>query len=242
MRLSKSWIVASKDFKVYSKKKNLIYVLFVIPLLIAFLIPGVIGYVAHKSNAELIVFLPAFSFFYLILAGSLPSTIASYTLIGEKVEKSLEPLLATPTTDSEILLGKGIAAFIPPFVAILAGSAVFMALMDLVTRSKLGYYFFPNLNSEIVLFLMVPLAVIMSVEWNIALSARVSDVRAAQQLGYLIVLPLMGIYVSGELDIINLGHTSNLLIVAGILLVVDIILLYVTRATFQREEILTSWK
>jgi len=52
----------------------------------------------------------------------------------------------------------------------------------------------------------------------------------------------MGIYVSGELDIINLGHTSNLLIVAGILLVVDIILLYVARATFQREEILTSWK
>jgi ABC-type Na+ efflux pump permease subunit len=242
MRLSKSWIIASKDFKVYSKKKNLIYVLFVVPLLIAFLIPGVIGYVAHKSNAELIVFLPAFSFFYLILAGSLPSTIASYTLVGEKVEKSLEPLLATPTTDSEILLGKGIAAFIPPFVAILAGSAVFMALMDLVTRSKLGYYFFPNWNSDIVLFLMVPLAVIMSVEWNIAVSARVSDVRAAQQLGYLIVLPFMGIYVSGELDIINLGHTSNLLIVAGILLVVDIILLYVARATFQREEILTSWK
>ncbi len=163
-------------------------------------------------------------------------------MVGEKVEKSLEPLLATPTTDSEILLGKGIAAFIPPFVAILAGSAVFMALMDLVTRSKLGYYFFPNWNSDIVLFLMVPLAVIMSVEWNIAVSARVSDVRAAQQLGYLIVLPLMGIYVSGELDIINLGHTSNLLIVAGILLVVDIILLYVARATFQREEILTSWK
>jgi len=242
MRLSKSWIIASKDFKVYSKKKNLIYVLFVVPLLIAFLIPGVIGYVAHKSNAELTVFLPAFSFFYLILAGSLPSTIASYTLVGEKVEKSLEPLLATPTTDSEILLGKGIAAFIPPFVAILAGSAVFMALMDLVTRSKLGYYFFPNWNSDIVLFLMVPLAVIMSVEWNVAVSARVSDVRAAQQLGYLIVLPLMGIYVSGELDIINLGHTSNLLIVAGILLVVDIILLYVARATFQREEILTSWK
>ncbi len=50
MRLSKSWIIASKDFKVYSKKKNLIYVLFVVPLLIAFLIPGVIGYVAHRAS------------------------------------------------------------------------------------------------------------------------------------------------------------------------------------------------
>ncbi|MHB1868614.1 MAG: ABC transporter permease subunit [Nitrososphaerales archaeon] len=248
MRLSKSWIIASKDFKVYIKKRNLIYGLVVVPLLIAFLIPGVISYAGHKNGgsgipaSELTVLLPAFSFFYLILAGYLPSSIASYTIVGEKIEKSLEPLLATPTTDSEILVGKGIAAFVPPFAAILAGSAIFMTLMDLVTHSKLGYYFFPNWNSAIVLFLMVPMAVIMSVEWNVVVSARVSDVRTAQQLGILLILPFAGIYVSGELDIINLGVTNNLLIVAGILFVVDLVLLYVAKATFQREEILTSWK
>src|SRR5487761_396544 len=242
MRLSKSWIIASKDFKVYSKKKNLIYVLFVIPLLIAFLIPGVIGYVAHKNNAELTVFLPAFSFFYLILGGSLPSTIASYSLVGEKVEKSLEPLLATPTTDSEILLGKGIAAFLPPIGAILGGATIFMVLMDLVTHGTLGYYFFPNWNAAILIFLMVPLAVIMSVEWNVIVSSKVSDVRVAQQLGILLMLPFAGIYVGGELNLIDLGNTNNLLIIAGIILVVDLLLLYVARATFRREEILTKWK
>ncbi|MGA2873944.1 MAG: ABC transporter permease subunit [Nitrososphaerales archaeon] len=248
MRLSKSWIIASKDFKVYMKKKNLIYALIVVPLLVSFLFPGVISYSGNKNGgsgipaSELTVLLPAFTFFYLILAGYLPSSIASYSLVGEKVEKSLEPLLATPTTDSEILLGKGIAAFVPPVVAILGGSAIFMALMDLVTYSKLGYDFFPNWNAAIVLFLMVPLAVIMSVEWNVVVSSRVSDVRAAQQLGILLVIPFAGIYVSGELGIVNLGVTNNLLIVAGILFVVDLLLLYVARATFQREEILTSWK
>ena len=117
-----------------------------------------------------------------------------------------------------------------------------MALMDLVTHSKLGYYYFPNGNTAIILFLMVPLAVIMSTEWNVVVSSRVSDVRTAQQLGALAILPLAGIYVSGELNIVNLGVTSSLLIIAGILLVVDFVLLYVARATFQREEILTSWK
>ena len=248
MRLSKSWIIASKDFKVYIKKRTLLYALVVIPLLIAVLLPGIVTFAGHKNGAsgipaaELTVLLPAFSFFYIILAGYLPTSIASYTLVGEKVEKSLEPLLATPTTDSEILLGKGIAAFLPPFVAILAGSTLFMALMDLVTHSKLGYYYFPNGNTAIILFLMVPLAVIMSAEWNVVVSSRVGDVRAAQQLGALAILPLAGIYVSGELNIVNLGVTSNLLIIAGILLVVDIVLLYVARATFQREEILTRWK
>src|SRR5438132_13137977 len=132
--------------------------------------------------AQLPVLLPAFAFFYLILAGFIPTSIASYSIVGEKVEKCLEPLLATPTTDGEILLGKGISAFLPPIVVILGGSAVFMVLMDLVTRGTLGYAFFPNWNAGIALFLMVPLAAIMSVEWNVIISSRVSDVRVAMQL------------------------------------------------------------
>ncbi|MGD0330957.1 MAG: ABC transporter permease subunit [Nitrososphaeria archaeon] len=248
MRLSKSWIIASKDFKIFFKKKNIIYSILVVPLIISFLFPALIEFELGKNGgngipaAELPILLPAFTFFYLILAGMVPTTIASYSLVGEKVEKSLEPLLATPTTDSEILLGKGIAAFIPPIGAILGGATIFMILMDVVTHGTLGYYFFPNWNAAIVLFLMVPLAIIMSVEWNVIVSARVSDVRVAQQIGILLMLPFAGIYVAGELDLIQLGITSNLLIIAGILLVVDLLLLYVARATFRREEILTKWK
>ncbi len=117
-----------------------------------------------------------------------------------------------------------------------------MVLMDLVTRGTLGYDFFPNWNAAIVLFVMVPFAVIMSVEWNVVVSSRVSDVRAAQQIGALIVLPLGGIYLTGELNLVSLGNTSNLLIIAGVLLALDLILLYVAKATFRREEILTKWK
>ena len=165
MRLSRSWIIASKDFKIFLKKKNIIYSILVVPLIVSFLFPVVIVLEGHSNGgsgipaSELPILLPAFSFFYLILAGMIPTAIASYSLIGEKVEKSLEPLLVTPTTDSEILLGKGIAAFLPPIGAILGGATIFMVLMDLVTHGTLGYYFFPNWNAAIVLFLMVPLAV-----------------------------------------------------------------------------------
>jgi len=248
MRLSKSRIIASKDFKVFMKKKNILYSIVVLPLMISFLLPGVVAYAGHNngasgiSAAELTVLLPSFTFLYLVIAGVIPSTIASYTIVGEKVEKSLERLLATPTTDDEILLGKGIAAFLPPMASILGGATIFMVLMDLATRGRLGYDFFPNWNAAIVLFVMVPFAVIMSVEWNVVVSSRVSDVRAAQQIGALIVLPLGLIYLTGELDLIPLGNTSNLLIIAGVLLALDLILLYVAKATFRREEILTKWK
>ncbi len=246
MRLSKSWIIASKDFKVFLKKRYIIYSTFILPLMVSFLFPIIIVIIERRGSGvsaeELTVLLPSFTFFYLNLAGLIPTTIASYSLVGEKVEKSLEPLLATPTTDGEILLGKGISAVLPSMGAILAGGAVFMALMDFVTYGKLGYAFFPNWNAALVLFLMVPLAAVMSVEWNVIVSSRVTDVRIASQIGLLLVIPFGGIYLGGELNVIQLGDTTNLLIIAGSLFAVDLLLLYVARATFRREEILTKWK
>jgi len=47
MRLSKSWVVASKDFEVFGKKKNIIYTMVIVPLLVSFLLPAVLA-VAKK--------------------------------------------------------------------------------------------------------------------------------------------------------------------------------------------------
>jgi ABC-2 type transport system permease protein len=243
VRLSKSWIIAAKDFKTFRKKKGILYLVAFIPLYVAILIPVVIGYVGQKKTpAELMVLLPAFLFLYVILGSYLSTPIASYTIAGEKLEKSLEPLLATPTTDSEILLGKGAAAFLPPLAATLGGSALFMLLMDLTTEGKLGYYYFPDWNSAIVILLLLPLALLMSVQINVIVSSWVTDIRAGQQLGALTVVPFIGLYVAGEVDFINLGDATNLAVIAGALVVADVLLFFLSRATFRREEILTKWK
>jgi len=248
MRLSQSWIITAKDFKTFRKKKNIIYALAVVPTLVTILFPAILDYAAHRHGgsgiaaAELVMLLPAFCFFYVILAAYLPTPIASYTLVGEKVEKSLEPLLATPTTDSEILLGKGLAAFFPPLVAILGASVVFMGLVDLVTHSELGYNYFPNWTAALALFVLAPLALLMSVQLNVIVSSRMSDVRTSQQVGALSVLPFAGVYLGGELGIVDLGSRENLLIIMGAVLAADVLLFFVTKATFRREEILTKWK
>ena len=244
MRLSQALIVASKDLSVFTKKRNILYSVFIVPMIVAILFPVVVHYILQKGVTadEFAVLLPAFSFFFVILAGMTPSTIASYTVVGEKVEKSFEPLLVTPTTDGEILLGKGVAAVIPPLGAILLGSGVFMALVDFETAGMLGHLFYPNWNAALVFFLMVPLATVLSVEWSVFVSSRVSDVRIAQQLGALVVLPLAGIYVGGELGVVQLGDASTLLAISGIFAVIDLLFLYAVRAVFQREQILTRWK
>jgi ABC-2 type transport system permease protein len=183
----------------------------------------------------------AFSFWFFIGASLLPVTIASYSLIGEKVHKSLEPLLATPTTDEEILAGKSIASFLPAIGFNLIGAVLFMVLADLFIHSKLTYLYYPNWDITIKVFLLAPLACLLGVGYNILISSRANDVRTAQQLGTLIILPFGAVYLLSELRVLTLT-TNNLLIMAAVLLVVDGFVFYLVKATFRRDEILTKWK
>lgn len=243
MKLWKSWIIATKDFSIFWKKKRIIYSLIILPLLISIGLPLVISSVASSSDstAEIIVLLNAFSYFYVILAYILPSTLASYSILGEKIEQSLEPLLATPTTDSELLLGKTIASFLPCVSIIYIGSVIFMGLIDAITYNAVGYLFFPNWSIAFILMLAVPLSSILSIQLNVIISSRVNDVRTANQLGLILFIPFMGVYVLLVTNAISLS-VINLSIISAILFIIDAVLFYISKATFSRDEILTKWK
>ena len=243
MKLWKSWVIATKDFGIFRKKKRIIYSLIILPLLMSIGLPLVISSVASSSASteEIIVLLNAFSYFYVILAYILPSTLASYSILGEKIEQSLEPLLATPTTDSELLFGKTIASFLPCIGVIYAGSIIFMILVDLFTYGAIGYLFFPNWNIAFILLLAVPLSSILSIQINVIISSRVNDVRTANQLGLILFIPFMGVYVLLVTNAISLS-VINLFVISAILFIIDAVLFYISKATFSRDEILTKWK
>jgi ABC-2 type transport system permease protein len=246
MRLSKAWLVATRDFKVFRRQKNIWYSIIIFPIIISVLFPAILEFAGQRSRGLLTVanlpnLLNSFSFFVVIGAAFIPLGIASYSIVGEKIEKSLEPLLATPLTDGEILLGKAIAALLPTLVAMYAGAAVFMVGVDAVTFGKLGYNYFPNWTFGVLLLVLVPVAVVMSVLYSIIVSSRVNDVRSASSYGILIFLPFMAIYFASEIGIISLD-INGLLIIAGILSAIDVALYFVSTAAFQREEILTKWK
>ncbi|MEJ2485999.1 MAG: ABC transporter permease [Anaerolineales bacterium] len=243
MRLSKAWIVASKDFKTYTKRKSILYSIFYFELVVSIGIPFLVRFITGRPNglANLPNLINAFSFLYVIGAALLPVGIASYSLIGEKVQKSLEPLLATPTTDEEILAGKSIAAFLPAIGTNIIGALIFMVLVNLFTHNTLNYQYFPNWEIAIILFLLAPLACLLSVGYNILVSSRMNDVRTAQQLGTLILLPFGVVYLLTEIKVLQLT-TDKMLIIAAILFVIDGIVFYLVKATFQRDEILTKWK
>jgi ABC-type transport system involved in multi-copper enzyme maturation permease subunit len=246
MRLSKAWIVASKDFKIFFKKKSILYSIFGFEVFIAIGLPIIVRFIARKATgSDISQILPAiidsFSFWFVIWVSILPVGIASYSLVGEKVQKSLEPLLATPTTDEEILVGKVIAAFIPAIVSNFIGAGIFMLLVNYFTFGTLSYLYFPNWTIAVELLLLAPLVCLLSIGYNVLISSRVNDIRAAQQTGSLIILPLGAVYVLSEIGVLSLA-TANLLIMSGVIVVLDVIVFYLVSAAFRREEILTQWK
>ncbi len=246
MRLVKILTITSKDLKIFRTKKSILYSMIGFQLFISIGLPMIIRFVSlemdnHLASSLLPVLISSFSFWFVIGAAILPISIASYSLIGEKVEKSLEPLLATPVMDEEILIGKGLAAFIPSIVSNYIGAAIFMFLIDLFTYDKLKYLYFPNWNMAIILLILSPLVCILDIGVNVIISSRFSDVRSAQQLGMLMILPFGVIYVLAEMSVISLT-TQNLLILSTVVIILDLIFLYIAKSTFQREEILTKWK
>jgi ABC-2 type transport system permease protein len=99
----------------------------------------------------------------------------------------------------------------------------------------------PTVYWALVTGIVIPLACVLSVEANIIISSRVNDIRAAQQIGGIIILPLLALAVlPSVLPIIPMDTLA--LILSGGLAIADIGLFYLSKATFQREEILTKWK
>jgi ABC-2 type transport system permease protein len=242
MNLSKSWVITNKDFSIFMKKKRILYTLIILPLIFSILLPLSIKSLVGETNPnDLISLINAFSYFYIILVYIQSTTLASYSILGEKIEQSLEPLLATPTTESELLFGKTLASFIPSVAIIYANSIIFMVLIDLFTNSTFGYLFYPNWTIAFILLVVVPLSSIFSIQLNVIISSRVDDVRTANQLGFLMFLPFMGLYIPLVTNSLSL-NIINLTIISIIILLIDIALFYISKSTFSRDKILTKWK
>ena len=249
MRFWKSWIVTRKDLSVIRRNKYVFYSLIAMPILLGVIIPlaltfGITAGASQMTPAELaetvIQTANLGSMYFVIIPAVLPSIIASYSFVGEKVEKSLEPLLATPTTDGELLLGKSLAAFIPCMAVTYIAMAIYVPIIDFWTIDILGYPLLPNVFWAILMFAITPLGCIMSVLANVIVSSKVSDIRAAQQLGGLVVLPLIFVVMFGA--IFSSASIWLGLIVTAALAIADVGLYYLSKSTFQREEILTKWK
>ena len=178
---------------------------------------------------------------FLIMPVMVPVTIASYSIVGEKVQRSLEPLLATPITTMELILGKGVAAALPGIITTWIAYGIFLVFARFLAASPRVFGVFVNPMWLVALLVLAPLLTIMAVNFGLIISSRVSDPRSAEQLGALIILPLMLLFIGGLSGFIALNSTTFWL-TSLLVAVADVALAYFAVVLFQRETILTRWK
>lgn len=182
-----------------------------------------------------------YSLFYMLLPLMLPSIIASYSIIGEKTSRTLEPVLATPIRTWELLLGKSLIALLPALFATWVGGTIFIIATAFLSLSPHVFAAVITPGWLIVLFLWTPLLSMIAIAAMIAVSSRVNDPRTAQQYSAWAVVPFMLLFFGQLFGLVALGALFTF-IVFIVLIPLAILALWLASRLFQREVILTRWK
>ncbi|HEX4205634.1 MAG TPA: ABC transporter permease subunit [Ktedonobacteraceae bacterium] len=254
--MHKVFVILRKEFSEIVQQRILLFSTLLPPLLFAvlplffllrggkgssassFAIPSLEGLTLHEYTQGVIA--TTFSNLYMLLPMIVPSIIAAFSIIGEKNNRTLEPVLATPVRRWQLLTGKILSALLPAVIVTWISGGLFIAELAIFTDA--------NVVSHVVtagwltLFIAcTPLLGLIAIAIMTAISSRVNDTRTAQTLSIWGVIPVLGL-ILGELS----GQFELTVLVAviatGILIPLAILLSLVAAQLFQRETILTRWK
>jgi ABC-2 type transport system permease protein len=181
-----------------------------------------------------------FLVFFLLMPAYIPLSIATFSIIGEKQARSLEPVLAAPIRTVELLGGKAIAALVP---GVLAGWVTYVAFVLLASvvygRALFGVVTDGSWLAGV--FLLGPAVGLSSVVAGVIVSARVNDPRVAQQIGGVVIVPVVGLVLVQATGTLLVGPVGYVLM-SLVVLAVSLVGLRIGVRLFDREAILTRWR
>ena len=182
-----------------------------------------------------------FMLLFMMMPLAIPVTIASYSIVGEKTTRTLEPLLATPVSTLSLLGGKALAAILPAILVTWLGFCVFVVGAVIITGG--GGLLAGILNGLwlIAIFIVGPLLALAAVSVAVMVSSRANDPRVAEQLSMLVILPLLGLFFGQVTGLILINQQVIIWMAIG-MAILDVVLLILATQVFQREAILTRWK
>ncbi len=204
-----------------------------------FIILPTIQLIAANATGKAVNLRVGLSLLYLlVIPVTMPSVLSAYSVVGEREQGTLEPVLTTPIRSEEFLIGKALAAFIPTLVIAYAVFGVFLGAVALFAHPVIvsAVYAGPHV---LVQLLFTPLLAGWAIWVGIAVSTRSSDVRAAQQLSVLGSFPPLIIIALMSLNVIT-ESTALAIGLAAALLVFDLLAWRVVAAMFDRERLVTA--
>lgn len=230
--------VFAKELRDLRHNGNVVYAMAILPLV--FLIQPVIGVFAIPSTGSAVLHHEHTMVYMLAIPALVPATLASYSIVGERVQGTLEPLLSTPIQTRELILGKALAVFAPSIAIAYAVFAIFIAIVEVFAKPAIasGIVQTPAVVAQIV---FTPLVAGWSIWAGMAISSRSSDLRTAAQTSILVSLPVVAVTSLVAFNVIP--ATLRVALGFGIALVVlNRLGWWMVSLVFNRERLITSAK
>lgn len=164
---------------------------------------------------------------------SISLVIALETFVGEKERRSIEPLLSTPLTNTELYLGKVFAAMIPPLAAAYLGISIYIGQLVLGEQQ-----WRPDLSLVLMIAVLTTVQALVMVTGAVVVSSQTTSTRAANLLASVIILPMSMLVIGESIIMIQPGERYVLWYVAGGLLIITTLLVRTGASIFNREELL----
>jgi len=234
--------VIRKELQDYRRKRSIVVTMSILPCI--FLINPVLTIFLTSASTASSAFDKTVSIsliFFLVIPVIMPSTLAAYSVVGEREQGTLEPLLTTPIRRQELIVGKAAAVMIPTVALSYAVFGIFLGAGWLFANSVVASALFQQGPILLALLLFTPLLAGWSIVVGMAISVRASEIRVAQQLGILASVPLIGVFVLLAVGVIRPTFLVAILFAAG-LLVIDVRALRVVDRMFDRERLVTGAK
>lgn len=176
--------------------------------------------------------------FFLIIPVMTSSVIAADSFAGEKERRTIEALLATPISDSELFLGKIMVSFIPSFMITIMSFTVYSILVDVLYLVMFnGRLLLPNLVWIMLIFCLSPAMAFTSICLTVIVSAKVKGFREAQQISGVLLFPIIALIFGQISGAVMLGPVV-IGILTALFVTVDYAVLRLSIKAFKREEII----
>ncbi len=200
------------------------------------------GAAAGMNDLELTQFVVSqpVSIMLLLLPVILSSIVASYSIVGEKLNQTLEPVLATPVATWELLTGKTLSSLFPALAITWVFTALFVVGTAFVAVSPRVFAGIISPAWVLLVVLCAPLLAVCAIAATVAISSRVNDPRSAQQISAVFVLPIVLLMGGQFTGLLVLNPFVALMVAAG-LAVLAAITMWIATLLFGREAILTRW-
>jgi ABC-type Na+ efflux pump permease subunit len=236
--ISRVRAVIGKDLAEFRRNRLIVASAAILPVLFlvsptaSILLASAHGLASVGKRVDTSLFIP------LLIPVFVPALLSSYAVIGERDQGTLEPVLTTPVSRAELLIGKAVAVFLPSVVLAYLMFGVFLAITQLATSPAVAaaVRHAPQLPATLVL---IPLLAAWAIWVGLAVSARASDTRVAQQLSILGSLPPVALVALMSLHVMSatFGLVAAL---TGALLVADCAACLLVARLFDRERLVTG--